>query len=207
VSFPTWSRLSGGIFPSVNDIPMKRFLIKIDEQLPSSDYEDIRDEFESIMRGEPSYRILDYRERAGRIALVSTMMNAFGLFTTIIAFLVCFFALMASMYANVYEQTKEIGIMRALGLRKGKITAVYMYEAFVLIISSAMTGVIIGIVVGVIFTYQQTLFTQLPLTFTFPALTVILVFIMAIFSALLSALGPIRGLMRLKVVTIIRMTG
>lgn len=44
------------------------------------------------------------------------------------------------MYANVYEQTKEIGVLRAIGLRKGKITAVYMYEAFVLIIGSAATG-------------------------------------------------------------------
>jgi hypothetical protein len=42
--------------------------------------------------------------------------NAMGLFSngaTILASLVCFFSLAASMYANIYEQSKEIGAAAA----------------------------------------------------------------------------------------------
>jgi ABC-type antimicrobial peptide transport system permease subunit len=37
--------------------------------------------------------------------------------TTLIAMFICFFSLMSSMFTNVYEQTKEIGVLRALGTR------------------------------------------------------------------------------------------
>lgn len=45
-------------------------------------------------------------------------MSYFFNFTTVIAMLISFFSLMASMYTNIHEQTKEIGILRAIGVHK-----------------------------------------------------------------------------------------
>lgn len=56
----------------------------------------------------------------------------------------CFFSLSTSMSANLYEQSKEIGIMRSLGLTKRQIYRIYFYEAVILVFSGALMGTTIG---------------------------------------------------------------
>jgi ABC-type antimicrobial peptide transport system permease subunit len=60
---------------------------------------------------------------------------------TVFTMLVAFFSLNTSMYTNIMEQSKEIGIMRALGLTRFRVYRLYAYEAFFLIASSAILGV------------------------------------------------------------------
>jgi len=45
------------------------------------------------------------------------------IFNVIIAItmFLCFFSLSSSMTANLYEQSKEIGVMRAIGMKKDQI--------------------------------------------------------------------------------------
>ena len=61
-----------------------------------------------------------------------------------ITMFLCFFSLSSSMSANLYEQAKEIGILRAIGLRKWRIIALYCYEAFILVMASSFLGIIVG---------------------------------------------------------------
>lgn len=63
----------------------------------------------------------------------------------------CFFALSANMSANLFEQTKEIAIMRAIGLKKVRIMLLFFYEALIVVLSSSILGVLIGITVGLLF--------------------------------------------------------
>lgn len=72
------------------------------------------------------------------------------IFNVIIAItmFLCFFSLASSMSANLLDQTKEIGILRAMGFTKNRIKLLYFYEAFILVISSCMLGVMIGMAVG-----------------------------------------------------------
>ena len=53
---------------------------------------------------------------------------------------ICFFSLSSSMLGNLYEQCKEISVMRAIGFSKDKITKLYVYEAFILVIASSING-------------------------------------------------------------------
>ena len=55
--------------------------------------------------------------------------------------MVAFFSLNTSMYTNIMEQSKEIGILRALGITRFRVYRIYSYEAFFLIASSAILGV------------------------------------------------------------------
>ncbi len=66
----------------------------------------------------------------------------------------CFFSLSASMGANLYTQTKEIGVMRAIGVSKFYIIRSYVYEAFILVVSSAFQGIWIGLFIGWLVTDQ-----------------------------------------------------
>jgi ABC-type lipoprotein release transport system permease subunit len=42
------------------------------------------------------------------------------------------------MYANVHEQTKEIAVLRAMGMTRFRLYRVYIYEAFTLVFSSSV---------------------------------------------------------------------
>jgi ABC-type lipoprotein release transport system permease subunit len=56
------------------------------------------------------------------------------------------------MSGNILDQTKEIGILRAMGYTQRRIKVLYFYEAFILVISSCLLGVLIGVIVGFTFT-------------------------------------------------------
>ena len=60
----------------------------------------------------------------------------------------CFFSLSASMSANLYEQKKEVGVLRAMGVTKYRVRCLYFYESLVLVLSSCILGILIGCVVG-----------------------------------------------------------
>ena len=80
----------------------------------------------------------------------------------------CFFALSANMTANLFEQTKEIGVLRAIGLTKGRIKLMYFYEALLLIMASCFNGIIIGVILGYTIVLQNSLYLGFPLEFFFP---------------------------------------
>jgi ABC-type antimicrobial peptide transport system permease subunit len=66
----------------------------------------------------------------------------------VLALFLSFFALTANMSANLFDQTKEIAVLRALGLTKTRVKLLYFYEAFVLIFASNFLGMCIGITVS-----------------------------------------------------------
>ena len=66
----------------------------------------------------------------------------------VITMLHCLFSLVSSMSANLFDQTKEIGVLRAMGFTKNRIKMLYFYEAFILVIASSLLGIMIGITVA-----------------------------------------------------------
>jgi len=117
---------------------------------------------------------------------------------------ISFFSLMSSMFTNVYEQSKEIAVLRALGVHKFAMYRVYIYEAFVLVLSSSLLGILIGTVVSYTMTLQQILFTQLPIPFQFPWSILITVFGCSITFSVLAAFSPIYQVLKNRVVQIFR---
>ena len=73
-----------------------------------------------------------------------------GVFYSIISItmFLCFFSLCASMATNLYEQKKEVAILRSMGVTKIRIKLLYFYEALILVVSSCLLGVLIGVIVG-----------------------------------------------------------
>ena len=70
----------------------------------------------------------------------------------------CFFSLCASMTANLYEQKKEVGVLRAMGFTKYRVRMLYFYEALIMVLSSCILGILIGCAVGYTMLLQFNLF-------------------------------------------------
>lgn len=79
--------------------------------------------------------------------VIRLLNEIFDIIIAITMFL-CLFALSANMSANIYQQAKEIGVLRAIGFTKCRIRMLYFYEALVLVFSSCILGVFIGMTVG-----------------------------------------------------------
>ena len=66
---------------------------------------------------------------------------------TIIALIIAFFLLMSSTTQNVNEAIWEYGVLRSMGLTQLEGRRIFMYEAFMVVISAAFLGFTVGMIV------------------------------------------------------------
>ena len=117
----------------------------------------------------------------------------------------CFFSLCASMSANLYEQKKEVGILRAMGFTKYRVRALYFYESLVLVLSSCTLGVLIGTAVGYTMLLQFNLFLHAEVQVFFPWAQFLLVVALSLICAFFSTWGPAAKLTNKTIAGIFRM--
>ena len=94
------------------------------------------------------------------------------------------------MSANLYEQTKEIGMLRSIGFTSWRICVLYFYEALILVFASCMLGILIGMIVGITMVMQQDLFLARAFQFYFPWKQTIEIFILSVICAFFATFGP-----------------
>ena len=85
-----------------------------------------------------------------------------------IAFIIAFFLLLVSTSQNIKENVWEFGVLRSIGLRKGEVQRIYMYEAAAITFTSIVLGFIVGLVLAIVITLQFNLFIELPFRLPFP---------------------------------------
>ena len=125
--------------------------VKIDDQKCRNIEEAIRDIFykNNLMMGYAGdYSNICQVRRAYIDEDVQTIINLVFTIITIITMIICFFSLVSTMSGNIMKQTREIGVLRCIGMAKNKITMLYVYEAFVLVFSSSLFGILIGFFIG-----------------------------------------------------------
>ena len=85
------------------------------------------------------------------------------------------FNLTASMTINIFEQKKEIAILRSLGTKKRHVIFIYIAESFILILSSSIIGSIIGGIISYTMALQWAIFTNVNVAFNIPTGGIILI--------------------------------
>lgn len=123
----------------------------------------------------------------------------------VVTMFLCFFALSANMSANLYEQTKEIGVLRSIGFTKMRIRMLYFYEAMVLVLASCTTGIMIGMFVGYTMTLQETLLLSKTVPLFFPWQQFVVIMVFSFVCAFFSTFGPTSQLVSKQISAIFRM--
>ena len=72
------------------------------------------------------------------------------------------------MTQNVMDASWEFGVLRSMGLTKSEGLRIYMYEAYVVVVSAAILGVTVGFVTASAVAVQFYSFIELPVVLTFP---------------------------------------
>jgi len=133
---------------------------------------------------------------------VSSKLNTFLLLVYVLlalSVLVSLFGIVNTLVLSIYERTRELGMMRAIGTSRRQIRQMIRYESLI----TAMIGGILGLVIGVA---GAILVTTLALSgsgyvLSIPVGTLILLLIAAALAGLLAAQAPARRAARLDVLS------
>lgn len=177
-------------------------IIKLAGNISDGAYQRIVRELNNLVTFESVTTLKD--QLAGIISAQNTLRYIF-LLITLVSMVVAFFSLNSSVFTNIMEQRKEIGVLRSLGLTRHEMLRLYTYESFVLIMSSAILGTLIGVVMGWSMAAQRSVMTQVPLEFFFPIDIFLLVIGISVVCAILSTISPVVQLIyRNQIITLVR---
>jgi ABC-type antimicrobial peptide transport system permease subunit len=116
----------------------------------------------------------------------------------------CYFALSSATTANMMEQTKEIGVLRAIGMKKSRVYILYLYETFIMIFTGCITGILVGTTIGWTMMLQRVLFTNVPIPFYFPWMQMIVMFFISGVCAFLATIFPAHNILKREISDIFR---
>jgi len=153
----------------VGDIDIGRVLFKLRNGISNEELGKLKMSLQLFLTSNDLFgRIFSFADSVASLETAVRTTTIITNFTTVVAMIVCFFSLAASMFANISESGKEIGILRAMGMRRTRLCAVFAIEAVVLIISASAAGCAIGMIVGSAVSANRALFSQLPVPIVFP---------------------------------------
>lgn len=130
--------------------------------------------------------------------------DLFFIIVSVIALVLSFFLILVSFKANIQESVQEIGVVRAVGVSRGQVERIFVYEAVTLTFVAGLIGTVVGVSVALILTIQYLGFVELPLQMEFPVVQFLIIFIMGIGAAGVGSWLEIRSLKNLSISTIMK---
>ena len=150
------------------------------------------------------YQTFYFKDYVARFESTTNIMNLVFAVLTAIAMILSLFSLVSTVAANIVEQTKELAIMRCLGLFKFLIARVYLYESIVVVLTGGFIGLIIGMSLGWTMISQNALFSNSVATVSFPWGTLIPLIIFSVISSFLAAFIPVYKYLGQNIVKLIK---
>jgi putative ABC transport system permease protein len=147
-------------------------------------------------RAFPTAEVLNQQElKEAREGQVNQLVNLFyGLL--VLAIVISLFGIANTLALSIHERTRELGMLRAIGMSRRQVRTMIRYEAVI----TALIGAILGMVLGVIF---ATLLSE-PLkdegfTLSYPIGSLVVLLLLAALLGVIAAIPPARRASRLDV--------
>jgi putative ABC transport system permease protein len=110
--------------------------------------------------------------------------------------IVSLFGIVNTLVLTVFERTRELGMLRAVGMTRSQTRMMIRYESIVTSLMGAALGIVVGTFLGALVIHAL---SGEGLVFSFPVLTIVYFVIAAIVVGILAAIVPARRAARLNV--------
>ena len=105
-----------------------------------------------------------------------------------LSIIVSLFGIVNTLVLSVFERTREIGMLRAVGLTRRQTRRMIRYESVITALIGTATGISLGIVLGALLAARVD-----AINFSIPVASLIIFVIAAVVVGLLAAIFPARG--------------
>jgi len=120
--------------------------------------------------------------------------------------MISIFGLVSNMYAIMLERKFEIGILRSMGMKTRNVRNMFLVESLIILLSSGVMGVMIGLFTAYLLETTMSLMTEMPIIFTVPFDVLLRVFIISISVGFLGTYIILIKLSRQTIMDIFRQT-
>jgi putative ABC transport system permease protein len=131
-------------------------------------------------------------------------MRTLMLIMTVLSFITSIFGVFAVVYVAVYVRRLEIGMLKAIGMRRRHLVGAFALEAVMMTVSASLAGVTAGTVLGYVFYISNNMMRNTPTQLTFDWVTTLAILSMVVLASVISATLAARGVVRSKVTRILR---
>jgi putative ABC transport system permease protein len=164
---------------------------------PGENVDVVKDRAEAAL-GErfPSVEVLTKKEFTDDVAgQVNQLLSLFYVLLGL-AVIVSLFGIVNTLALSIYERTRELGMIRAIGMSRRQVRTMVRYESVI----TALLGAVLGLVLGVIFAIAMTPpLADEGLKISIPVVTLVALLILAGVAGVLAAIAPARRAARLDV--------
>jgi putative ABC transport system permease protein len=151
----------------------------------------------SALAAHPDAKVLTRKEYAKQVGSIVDQLLSLVTIMLLLSVVIAFLGIVNTLALSVYERTRELGLLRAVGMTRGQVRSMVRWESVIISLIGAVVGAGLGIGLGVVL--AQALKGNGVTAVAVPGIQIVIYVVAAALAGVLAAVGPGRSASRVDV--------